>query len=110
MQRQLTLIGLIVVLVVILTPTPQVYALPDYEVYYTIIYTCICGPCPTGLPVGEWTLACDGNMYGWGTRPYQYQNCHETYMTYGESCPQWPPPPMSSTAQERHGLTSQCNR
>lgn len=93
MLRKMALIGLIMALVVMLTPAPRVCAGPMYETYYTVIYTCICSPCPTGQPVGEWTLACDGNLYGWGTRPYQYEGqCHETHETLGERCEVWPPP------------------
>ena len=77
-----------------LQPVQRVQALPENEVYYTVRYTCICGPCPTGGIEGEWQQNCDGSLTGWGTEPYGYTSCHTTEVTVGPLCPPDPSEPL----------------
>lgn len=58
-------------LALIISLTPQAYALPDQSIYYRVYYSCICGPSCYGTLVGEWTLHCNGQWTGWGWRPYE---------------------------------------
>jgi len=65
-------------------PTQQVKA-GFYEEYYTVIYTCICGPGCAGTIVGEWSVDCFGNWSGWGWRPGEY-SCSTYEVSYGNEC------------------------
>jgi hypothetical protein len=88
LNRQLISAVSIVALLVALVPAPAAHALPDREIHYTVIYRCLVGPFHNRV-VGEWTLACNGEMYGWGESPYG--PCTETQVVEGESCGIEPP-------------------
>ena len=73
-----------------LQPVQLVQALPDHEVYYTVRYTCKAVSPYSPDIVGEWIRDCNGNLTGWGTKPYEYTSCHDTEVTTGPACP-WTP-------------------
>lgn len=89
MRKRVT--SIIVSLALILVLTPQAYALPDESVYYRVYYSCICSPAPAcyGTLVGEWTLACNGNWYGWGWRPYENSCAQSVESEVIEDCNPW---------------------
>lgn len=91
MQQRLISLATSAALVVALFVAPQAYALPDHSVYYRVYYSCYVGPGDWyGTLQGEWTLACDGNWYGWGIRPYS--SCGQIVEEFvGESCGIEPP-------------------
>lgn len=75
MRKRIT--SLFMSVAIVLSFTPQAYALPDHAVYHRVYYSCTVGPYGYGLLQGEWTIGCDGNWTGWGWRPYEH------------SCVQW---------------------
>jgi hypothetical protein len=74
---------LIMVILLILMPTPRSNAAQGWEEYYTVHYCCIVGPSVPSVE-GEWWRDCEGNMSGWGWEPGH--NCSCTEITYGNYC------------------------
>jgi hypothetical protein len=54
------------------------------ETHFKVVYTCICSPNCQGQIVGEWDLACDESLTGWGWEPGS--SCTATEVTYGAWC------------------------
>ena len=67
-----------------LQPVQRVQAVPEYEVFYTVYYSCIVGPSIPNSIEGEWFSDCEGNWTGWGWEPGH--NCSTTYVHYGATC------------------------
>jgi hypothetical protein len=87
MRRLVLSFILVVATLFLLVPTQSVKALPDQEIYYTVIYSCHVGPPPDwyGTVVGEWTRMCNGSLIGWGMKPFG-ESCVDTIVELGESC------------------------
>ena len=83
------IVSLVVSFALVLILVPQAYALPDHETYIQVYYSCICSPNCYGTLVGEWTIACNGQWYGWGWRPYENSCAQWVESQEGEDCNPW---------------------